>query len=197
MGIGQSDNPSGLFHIWFNEAKAHPGIQDATAMALATADESGAPNVRIVLLKEADERGFVFFTNIESIKGRELEANPRAALCFYWAPLGRQVRVRGPVAPVDAAKADAYFASRERQSCVGAWASKQSRPLVKGLELETRVAAYAARFGIGPIPRPAFWSGFCLSPETIEFWQEGKNRLHERLLYSRTNNAWAAKRLYP
>lgn len=196
MNEAPADDPIALFRNWFQEAEAREP-KDANAMALATADAGGAPDVRMVLLKDADADGFVFYTNLESRKGRELEANPRAALCFHWKSLGRQVRAEGAVSPVSAAEADAYFATRNRQSQIGAWASQQSRPLAGLFELERRVAQYAAKFGLGKVPRPAFWSGFRLRPERIEFWRERPFRLHERLVFHRSAGGWRTERLYP
>lgn len=196
MNEAPADDPIALFRNWFQEAEAREP-KDANAMALATADAGGAPDVRMVLLKDADADGFVFYTNLESRKGRELEANPRAALCFHWKSLGRQVRAEGAVSPVSDAEADAYFASRNRQSQIGAWASQQSRPLAGLFELERRVAQYAAKFGLGKVPRPAFWSGFRLRPERIEFWRERPFRLHERLVFHRSAGGWRTERLYP
>lgn len=192
-----SDEPLDLFAAWLREARAREP-NDPNAMALATADDSGLPDVRMVLLKDVDARGFVFYTNLESAKGSQLAANPQAALCFHWKSLRRQVRVRGPVEPVSAAEADAYFASRARDSRIGAWASAQSRPLTQRLELERAVAARALEFGLGPIPRPPFWSGFRLVPERIEFWRDRPFRLHDRLVFTRTSDGqWARGRLFP
>ena len=192
------DDPFDTFAAWFEEAKTAE-INDPNGMALATVDEAGLPNVRMVLLKGADRDGFVFYTNYESAKGRELLASRKAALLFHWKSLRRQVRVRGPVETVSEAEADAYFASRPRGSRIGAWASAQSRPLDSRLALEKRVAEYAARFGIGEIPRPPYWSGFRLTPLEIEFWRDGKFRLHERLVHRRpaVDAVWTKERLYP
>ena len=193
-----SDNPFDLFQEWLGKAaKSEPN--DPTAMALATADGDGFPDVRMVLLKEADERGFVFYTNLESEKGRELKANMRAALCFHWKSLRRQVRVRGIVSPVSAEEADVYFASRHRDSQIGAWASRQSRPLEGRFELEKEVARYTAKFGLGKVPRPEHWSGFRIAPLRIEFWRDRPFRLHDRLVFHRDepSAAWKTMRLFP
>ncbi len=195
-------DPLQLFDAWFKEAEAcEPS--DANAMALATASPDGVPNVRMVLLKGLDapaaaDRGFVFYTNLESPKGRELLANPTAALLFHWKSLRRQVRVRGPVTAVPEAEADAYFASRPRGSRLGAWASQQSRPLEGRRALEEALAAYDARFA-DDIPRPPHWSGFRLLPLEMEFWHERPFRLHDRILFVRGSpaEAWARTRLYP
>lgn len=199
MAIPHLDNPVELFSQWLAEARACEGIPDATAMALATADADGAPDVRMVLLKSADDSGFCFYTNLGSVKAAQLAANPRAALCFHWAPLGRQVRVRGAVTPVTKEEADAYFASRPKQSQIGAWASKQSQPLEKRFELEQRVAHYAAKFALTQVPRPDFWSGFRLVPTRIEFWLGQPYRLHDRVEYVRegAEQPWRTTRLYP
>lgn len=197
MAIPEHEDPYALFGAWFEEARSSPAIADATAMTLATADAEGLPNARIVLLKGFDARGFSFYTNLTSLKGRELAARPHAALCFYWMPLDKQVRVRGGVEPVTPEEADAYFASRPRQSQIGAWASKQSQDYDGWLTLEKRVAKYVARFGLGTVPRPDFWSGFRVVPERIEFWLKGRFRLHERLEYRREDGGWSRRWLYP
>ena len=196
MSQKDPEDPIELFKSWFAEAaRAEPA--DPDAVALATADASGRPSVRMVLLKDADARGFVFYTNIESRKGLELQANPRAALCFHWKSLDRQVRVEGGIEPVAEAEADSYFASRDRASQIGAWASQQSRPLESRFALERRLAEFTAKFHIGTVPRPPFWSGFRLVPETIEFWQERPFRLHDRTVYHLDGSAWSARKLYP
>jgi pyridoxamine 5'-phosphate oxidase len=172
-------------------------IPDPTAMALATVDDGGQPSVRVVLLKAFDERGFVFYTNFEGRKGQELLAHPSAALCFYWAPLDIQVRIEGTVTKVADKEADAYFATRDRRSQIGAWASRQSRPLESPTALDERVARYDKEFAGRDVPRPEFWSGFRISPERIEFWKGKPNRLHERHLYTREGDAWRIETLYP
>lgn len=166
-------------------------------MALATVDDAGQPSVRIVLLKAFDERGFVFYTNFEGRKGQELLAHPSAALCFYWAPLDIQVRIEGTVTKVADKEANAYFATRDRRSQIGAWASRQSRPLESPTALDERVARYDREFAGRDVPRPEFWSGFRVSPERIEFWKGKPNRLHERHLYTREGDAWRIETLYP
>jgi pyridoxamine 5'-phosphate oxidase len=166
-------------------------------MTLATTAADGRPSARVVLLKGFDERGFVFYTNLESRKSTELLANPCAALCFLWKSMNRQVRVEGPVEQVADDEADAYFASRPRDSQIGAWASDQSRPLDSRAELERRVEAYSRRFGEGTIPRPAYWSGFRVIPRRVEFWQERPFRLHDRLLFARKGEGWRRERLFP
>ncbi len=190
-------DPFARFEEWFADASAsEPDVPEA--MALATADASGMPDVRMVLLKaRGPSEGFVFYTNTESAKGGELAANPRAALVFHWKSLGRQVRVRGRVERVSDAQADAYFDSRDRGSRIGAWASKQSRPLESRFALEKAVAAYAARYAIGKVPRPDYWTGFRVIPEAIEFWQHRDHRLHERRLFTRDGEGWAVQYLYP
>jgi pyridoxamine 5'-phosphate oxidase len=188
--------PFRLFAEWLGEAeRAEPN--DPNAMALATVDGDGMPNVRMVLLKGLDGGGFVFFTNYESAKGRELLASRKAALCFHWKSLRRQIRVRGPVEEVSKAEADAYFATRARGSRIGAWASQQSRPLESRFALEKAVALYAAKFAIGDIPRPDYWSGFRLMPVEIEFWRDREFRLHDRIQFRRAGDGWQKTRLYP
>jgi pyridoxamine 5'-phosphate oxidase len=193
-------DPLDIFATWLGEAEAAEP-NDPTAMALATVGEDGMPSCRMVLLKGYDAEGFVFYTNYESRKGRQLLASPKAALLFHWKSLRRQVRIEGAVTPVTAAEADAYFASRARQSQIGAWASQQSRPLEGRFELEKRVALFAAKHAIGAVPRPPYWSGFRLTPRHIEFWQDGAFRLHDRLVYTRNDPAegggWTTQRLYP
>ena len=195
MSAAESD-PYALFSTWMAEAEAKEP-NDPNAMALATADSLGRPSVRMVLLKGWDARGFVFYTNLESRKGRELADNPHAALCLHWKSLRRQVRAEGAVEAVTEAEADSYFASRARASQIGAWASQQSRPLEGRFELERRVAEFTARFGFGTVPRPAFWSGFRLIPERLEFWQDRAFRLHDRFSYQRTAQGWQLDHLYP
>lgn len=190
------NDPIALMQGWLAEAEAAEPVNPAAA-ALATATADGVPSVRMVLLKGLDARGLVFYTNLESRKSRELAENPHASLCFYWRQLGRQLRVDGAVEPVGEDEADTYFASRDRASRIGAWASKQSQKLESKGALEKQVAKYTARFGIGEIPRPEFWSGFRLAPARIEFWTQGTFRLHKRMVYLKSDDDWTTERLYP
>ncbi|MDE2795090.1 MAG: pyridoxamine 5'-phosphate oxidase [Gemmatimonadota bacterium] len=193
-----SPGPIEQFGRWFTEAEADPRIVFAEAVCLSTLGPGGTPEGRMVLLKHFDERGFVFYTNLESAKSHSLGAHPRAALTFYWQPPGRQVRVCGSVEAVSAAEADAYFASRPRGSRLGAWASDQSRVLDSRAALEARLAAVEARYADREVPRPPHWSGYRVVPEAVEFWQEGAARLHDRFEYRRGGvGEWEVRRLYP
>jgi pyridoxamine 5'-phosphate oxidase len=193
-----ADEPFRLFAAWLGDATAAEP-RDPTAMTLATVDAGGLPNARMVLLKGVDERGFVFYTNMESQKGQELDAHPRAALVFHWKSLNRQVRVRGAVERVTEAEADAYFASRPKQAQIGAWASKQSAPLESRLAFEKAVALYAAKYALGEVPRPPNWSGYRVVPTAIEFWHDRPFRLHDRIEFrrERLGAPWSKTRLYP
>ena len=194
----ESGEPFKLFAEWLGEAESSEP-NDPNAVALATVDEDGLPNVRMVLLKGFDDNGFVFYTNFESQKGREILGQKKAAMCFHWKSLRRQVRLRGPVEIVTDAEADAYFKTRARGSRIGAWASKQSRPLESRFALEKAVAEYTARYAIGEIPRPAHWSGFRIRPTSIEFWKDQNFRLHDRIEFRRAlaEGAWEKVRMYP
>jgi pyridoxamine 5'-phosphate oxidase len=194
----EADEPLRLFAAWFDEASgAEP--RDPTAMSLATVDADGMPNVRMVLMKGFDHRGVVFYTNVDSAKGRELDASRQGALLFHWKSLNRQVRLRGPVERVTEEEADAYFATRPRLAQIGAWASKQSAPLESRLAFEKAIAFYTAKFAIGSIPRPPNWTGYRLSPLSIEFWQDRPFRLHDRIEFRRAapGEPWIKTRLYP
>jgi pyridoxamine 5'-phosphate oxidase len=193
-----ANEPFRLFGAWLGEATAAEP-RDPTAMTLATVDADGLPNARMVLLKGVDERGFLFYTNIDSKKGRELDVHPLAALVFHWKSLNRQVRVRGSVERVTEAEADAYFATRPKQAQIGAWASKQSAPLESRLAFEKAVALYAAKYALGTVPRPPNWSGYRIMPLRIEFWHDRPFRLHDRIEFTRTDLSapWSKTRLYP
>ncbi len=197
MASVNSENPIATFLDWLEEAK-RTEPNDPTAMTVASVDSAGRPSARMVLLKDADARGFVFYTNTESRTGVELDANPHAALVFHWKTLRRQVRVEGTVERVTDEEADAYFESRARGSQIGAWASDQSRPLDGRFELEKRVARFAARFGAGKVPRPPHWTGYRVVPVEIEFWQDKPFRLHERIVCRRRDGGgWEHGRIFP
>ncbi len=194
----EENEPYALFGSWLSDAgKSEPN--DDNALALATVDETVLPNVRMVLLKGFDERGFVFYTNFESRKGQEILSAHKAAMCFHWKSLRRQIRIRGEIEVVSDAEADEYYASRPRGSRIGAWASKQSRPLESRFALEKAVAEYTARYAIGEIPRPPHWSGFRLKPVSIEFWHDRPFRLHDRVEFRRADDGkgWTKVRMYP
>lgn len=189
-------DPIALFQTWLQEA-IDSGMTEPTAMTVATVDLDGGPDARMLLLKGCDERGFVFYTNLESPKAQALRKDPRAALCFFWATREKQVRIRGRAAVVSDEEADRYFATRARLSQISAWASRQSRAMEGSFEMEREVAKAALRFGIGPVPRPPFWSGFLVEPERIEFWTGKPFRRHHRILYVRTGGGWETQFLYP
>ena len=196
MTVTTSGTPIGLFKDWLADAeRSEPNNPNARTLATVTPD--GAASARMILLKGVDERGFTFYTNLGSRKAEQLSVNPRAALCFYWKSLKRQVHVEGTVERVDDAEADAYFATRPRSAQIGAWASKQSRPMEGRFRLEARVAKYTAKFHVGTVPRPDFWSGFRVVPQLIEFWREQPFRLHDRVVYHRDGGGWRKERLYP
>ncbi|MHB0953043.1 MAG: pyridoxamine 5'-phosphate oxidase [Allorhizobium sp.] len=194
----EESEPYTLFGAWLKDAEASE-INDPNAVAVATVDENGLPNVRMVLLKDFDTRGFVFYTNFESQKGQEILGQKKAAMCFHWKSLRRQVRLRGEVEVVSDEEADTYFRSRPLGSRIGAWASKQSRPLEGRFALEKAVAEYTARYALGDIPRPPYWSGFRIKPVSIEFWHDRKFRLHDRIEFRRekVDAAWTKVRMYP
>ncbi|MEJ8473394.1 pyridoxamine 5'-phosphate oxidase [Roseibium algae] len=194
----QASKPFELFDEWLEDAKQSE-VNDPNALSLASVDPSGLPNVRMVLLKGFDDRGFVFYTNLESAKGQELLSAGKAAMCFHWKSLRRQVRIRGAIVQVEDSEANEYYQSRARGSRIGAWASKQSRPLESRFALEKEVARYTAKFAIGDIPRPDHWSGVRLVPTSIEFWHDRPFRLHDRVLFTRNSDGddWSKDRLYP
>ena len=192
----EAADPFSLFAQWLEEAEAAEP-NDPTAMALATVDGDGLPNVRMVLLKAHGEAGFVFYTNVDSAKGRELSQSGKAAVCFHWKSLRRQVRIRGPIERVTDAEADAYFRSRPRGSRIGAWASKQSHPLESRFALERAVATYTAKYAVGGVPRPDYWTGFTIRPVEIEFWRDRPFRLHDRIAFRSVDGGWKTTRLYP
>jgi len=199
MSITENENPIELFKEWLGEAEVQETL-NPNAMALATATPDGRPSVRMVLLKEVDEGGFVYYTNAESRKGLEIDANAFASLCFYWKSLRRQVRVDGAVIPVSDQDADAYFNSRDRGARIGAWASAQTRPMEGRFDLEKNVAKYAAKFNVGPVPRPEYWRGYRVVPDAMEFWVERRSRLHGRWVYHRNEDGgegWTMERLFP
>jgi len=196
MPITEVNDPLTLFHNWLQEAEEKEE-NVPTAACLATSNTNAIPSARMVLLKNADDRGFVFYTNLDSRKGSEIHQNPHAALCFHWKSLGRQVRVEGTVTLVSETDADAYFATRPRDAQIGAWASLQSKPLRSRSQLENQVAEYSAKFALGPVPRPGHWSGYCLNPTNIEFWENRSSRLHDRLKYERTKDRWRHEWLFP
>ena len=195
--LGNPDvDPIVLFQTWFDEA-LRCGLKEPRAMSVATVDETGTPDVRILLLKGVDERGFVFYTNLGSPKAKALLHDSRVALCFYWAQLDKQVRIRGHAELVPNNEADAYFATRPRLSQISAWASKQSKPMLGYYELEAEVAKKAIWFGMGPVPRPSFWSGFRVRPDRMEFWQQRPYRRHQRVAYELINQRWQSHWLFP
>lgn len=196
--FSHAEEPFRLFALWLKDAEGSE-VNDPNAMAVASVDETGLPDVRMTLLKDFDEAGFVFYTNFESKKGVELLTSKKAALLFHWKSLRRQVRIRGAVEVVSDAEADAYFASRPRTSRIGAWASRQSRPLESRFALEKAVAEYGLKYGLGEVPRPPHWSGFRVVPSSIEFWHDRPFRLHDRLEFNRSapGAAWEKVRLYP
>ena len=196
MTVTMQRDPIELFKDWMNEAdRTEPN--DANAMNLATANAAGVPSSRMVLLKDVDQQGFTFYTNLGSHKAQDMAANPMVALCFHWKSLKRQIRVEGTIQAVAETEADAYFASRDRASRIGAWASKQSQVLAGQFDLEKLVAEFTAKFHIGEVPRPEFWSGYRVVPVFVEFWTDKPFRLHERLVYHRVDDKWTTEALFP
>ncbi len=192
-----ASEPFDMFATWFEEAKAKEA-NDPNAVAVATVDELGMPDVRMVLLKDFDAQGFVFYTNTQSAKGRQLDFAGKAAMCFHWKSLRRQVRVRGAVSRVSDEEADEYFSSRAKDSQIGAWASDQSSPMEGRFEFEKRIAGYAAKYALGKVPRPPHWHGYRIAPDHIEFWRDRPFRLHDRLVFDRREEGgWKTSRLYP
>jgi len=194
------EDPFVIFTNWFNEACAHEDIQQANAFNIATSDKDGFPSNRIVLLKEFDKNGFVFYTNINSKKGNHIKQNPNVALCFYWETLNKQIRIEGKAFPVAPQEADKYFASRALKSRLGAWVSKQSQPMDSNIDLFKNAVNYGVKMGVKKITRPPFWSGFRVKPKNIEFWQDGISRLHDRVLFYRQDyqcDKWQKTKLYP
>lgn len=193
----KKENPFEHFDKWFKEAKDHKDVVEPEAMNIATATKDGVPSNRMVLLKDHSPNGFVFYTNLESRKGGQLNENPKAALCFYWEAMGRQVRIEGDVVQVSDEEADAYFNSRPLKSRIGAWASQQSRPLQSRTELVKKVAEYGAKMSAGKVERPPYWSGFRIVPSRMEFWQKGEYRIHDRICYTLKDGNWESGLLYP
>jgi pyridoxamine 5'-phosphate oxidase len=189
-------DPIELFKNWMDEANRKES-SDANAMNLATVNASGEPSSRMVLLKDVDQRGFAFYTNLGSRKAKDMAANPKVALCFHWKSLKRQIRIEGTIEAVEASEADTYFASRDRDSRIGAWASKQSQVLFERVDLEKLVAKFNVNFHTDEVPRPKFWSGFRVVPVLVEFWTDKPSRLHERLVFHRVGNKWATENLFP
>ena len=196
MPIEETKSPVSHFNEWFEDAKQSESVLPE-AMSVASVGSDGRPSTRMVLLKQADEAGFVFYTNLQSRKGDEISTNAYVALLFHWKSLKRQIRIEGPSEPVTNAEADAYFASRDRGAQIGAWASDQSRVMTGRFDLEKRVAQFTAKFGVSKIERPPFWSGFRVVPDRLEFWSDGHFRLHERFIYVKDGEDWRTERLFP
>lgn len=194
--IDDTANPFELFSLWFEEASKTESV-DPNAMTVATVGQDGMPNARILLLKGRTDDGFIFYTNLNSVKGQELRTQGKAALLFHWKTQKRQIRIQGPVTQVEDSVADAYFATRPRQSQLGAWASDQSKPLADRATFETRLQEMDNRFDQQHVPRPSHWSGFCVTPGTMEFWQDRAFRLHDRVRFERQGDDWSGQRLYP